>query len=1066
MLNTNTPHIAKQFLTSIFLKFFFLLSILFFFSAEITKSQNYGFFSYNDEQGLTSNLVKTITQDSAGFIWIGTDAGLVLYDGKSFTTISEEIPSSYIKALYNSSNNRLVVASDFGVGYLNRKQHGYQYEPILKGTTTASDTALTYPKSIFEASDGSFWISDINGVIQIKNGIYKKYKFDSTYASDSYFRSFVFVEDEMNNLIVSSWTGSLFRFDRAKDKFIKLQYKATLPNSFINHISLYGTSRILVATNFGIEEVHDSKDFKSITSKLLLSLAEVSTFLKTPEGNYLIGTWNSGLFSWNPKTKLLVRIAEVSSGTINKIFKDRENGIWICSDDGIVLMKKNIFTQAQFRADLSSMGSIYIRNLIADESGNIYFSDQENIYKVIYQNGNIIYELIHRSQGKRVFSFDVQNNNLWVSYRNSELFFKKGNDEKIISPRELGGRITSLNIDKDGNSWGFVELRNRVIRIDKDFKITFYDFPVSSNNSQLLSIDELGEIYFIYSDSTYNLFHYNKSSGKFSEIEISNHEHFKNQVMIFDFKSIGKNEFFVASSRGLCKIKDGEISNLLIAEKKYQHSPIKAVSLDHKKNYWIGTEQDLLFKINNQLVSFSSHDGLKNSVVSANGIAIDKFNRIWVATSNGLFYLQEKENRINKTPTPTLLGMRVNDDQIYISDFATEFVGKVNLEIIFASLTYPNKINYQIRLVGLMDDWVDYNSDNKSEFYNLPPGEYIFQVRAQQSGNFWSEIQEISFSILAPWYFRWWAVTLYAIILIVGFYFLIQQLLERRLNRLRREKEKLELLVAEKTIDLKNEKEYAENLLRETQFSKIEIERTNEDLQKVNEFKSNLLAIAAHDLKNPLTGILGYSEMLQDESLSASERKQFASVILKSSLNMLHIVTEILDSAIIESTKFQLAKTNLNLKELVEKIIFINQTKASLKKQKIIFKYDSEIWIEADLKWIRAAIDNLISNAVKYSPLEKEIIVELKIEEKFALIICKDSGPGFTLNDKSKLFGKFQRLSAQPTGGESSTGLGLSIAHEIVGLHKGKIKVESEPGEGTTFTVFLPIGEGKIEPSK
>jgi signal transduction histidine kinase len=109
-----------------------------------------------------------------------------------------------------------------------------------------------------------------------------------------------------------------------------------------------------------------------------------------------------------------------------------------------------------------------------------------------------------------------------------------------------------------------------------------------------------------------------------------------------------------------------------------------------------------------------------------------------------------------------------------------------------------------------------------------------------------------------------------------------------------------------------------------------------------------------------------------------------------------------------------------------------------------------------DLEWLKEIFDNLISNAVKFSPLQAVIAISARCLEKTVLVAVRDQGPGLTAGDKAKLFGKFQRLSARPTGGESSTGLGLSIVEQLVRKHDGRIWAEGEPGQGSTFFVELP----------
>jgi signal transduction histidine kinase len=117
--------------------------------------------------------------------------------------------------------------------------------------------------------------------------------------------------------------------------------------------------------------------------------------------------------------------------------------------------------------------------------------------------------------------------------------------------------------------------------------------------------------------------------------------------------------------------------------------------------------------------------------------------------------------------------------------------------------------------------------------------------------------------------------------------------------------------------------------------------------------------------------------------------------------------------------------------------------------------------VEGDEARLRDSIDNLVTNAIKYSPPGKPILIAVRRQNDQVTVSVTDEGPGLTPEDRSKLFRKFQRLSPQPTAGESSTGLGLSVTKEIIEMHGGTIRVESEPGKGSTFTIELPSGGAK-----
>ena len=230
-------------------------------------------------------------------------------------------------------------------------------------------------------------------------------------------------------------------------------------------------------------------------------------------------------------------------------------------------------------------------------------------------------------------------------------------------------------------------------------------------------------------------------------------------------------------------------------------------------------------------------------------------------------------------------------------------------------------------------------------------------------------------------------------------------------------------------------------------------------LKEANELKSDMLNIAAHDLKNPLNSIIGFSKILEGVLINEDDDiKEIVQHIKNSSENMLHLILELLNSTVIESGKIQLRRHVFDLSELVSAIIYQNRPLAEKKDQILEYNkvWDEYFYIDGDTSKIRESIENLINNAIKYSPFNSKIIVEIRRNSNFVQFKVTDHGPGLSEDDLTKIFGKFQRLSAQPTAGENSTGLGLYIAKQIIDLHDGRIWVESKIGKGTTFIIEFP----------
>jgi len=235
-------------------------------------------------------------------------------------------------------------------------------------------------------------------------------------------------------------------------------------------------------------------------------------------------------------------------------------------------------------------------------------------------------------------------------------------------------------------------------------------------------------------------------------------------------------------------------------------------------------------------------------------------------------------------------------------------------------------------------------------------------------------------------------------------------------------------------------------------------------LREANEFKKEVLGVVAHDLRNPIGLILGYSNLLQESRTNKEDILEYSKFILETSQQMNTMVNDLLVSAINDSTDFIINPSPFGLIRLIQQIITNFKDAADVKNQKILFYHSqNSIILNADASKIREVLENLISNAIKYSQIGTQIKIYAEKEDETVIIKVCDEGPGLNDDDKSKIFGKFSRLSAKPTAGESSTGLGLYIVKKIIELHSGKIWVESTIGEGSTFIFELPIRSSETE---
>lgn len=235
-----------------------------------------------------------------------------------------------------------------------------------------------------------------------------------------------------------------------------------------------------------------------------------------------------------------------------------------------------------------------------------------------------------------------------------------------------------------------------------------------------------------------------------------------------------------------------------------------------------------------------------------------------------------------------------------------------------------------------------------------------------------------------------------------------------------------------------------------------EIQRRNESLSALNDEKNNLIGIVAHDLQNPLSGIVSAVDLFDPKDLK-DDQKKLMELIQMSSSRMLSMIRDILNVEAIEKNVETANIKSYNLSNAVHDVCnrFLDQAKA--KRINLCIAVEPGILVLADERYAVQIVENLVSNAIKFSPEGKEIGVKLTVNEDKVILAVIDNGPGLSDQDMEKLFQRFQRLSAKPTGNENSTGLGLSIVKQLVEKMGGKIWCESELGRGASFFVELEL---------
>jgi len=350
----------------------------------------------------------------------------------------------------------------------------------------------------------------------------------------------------------------------------------------------------------------------------------------------------------------------------------------------------------------------------------------------------------------------------------------------------------------------------------------------------------------------------------------------------------------------------------------------------------------------------------------------------------------------------------------------------------------PHKIKYSYKMEGLDKMWSTPSSEAKTDYRNLPHGTFTFKLRAIGAAQKWSEPFEYIFTIHPPWWYSWWAYTIYGLILISIIF------------------------------------QYRRYLLKRAQLrSAVEIERIEkEKILELDHMKSSFFANISHEFRTPLTLLLGPINDLLNRSEGLRDGDRGLLKIMKRNAGRLQqLINQLLDLSRLETGKLKLEVSEGDLTGLIRSIVLSFLSLAESKK----INYSHELEESSfpaffDRDKVEKIVTNLVSNALKFTPEGSLVRVTLQYIQRDELIsgyhaalLVKDTGPGIPDEEKEKIFDRFYQASGSDSRNYEGSGIGLALAKELVELHRGDILVESIPGAGSTFTVKLPVSRNRFE---
>lgn len=1031
----------------------FLLFIRFSILAIGIDAQNFKLSTYQVEQGLTTNLTKAIFQDKQGFVWIGTDVGVLRYDGYTFMQFSNNLASPYIKLFFQNRKGEFFVMHDMGIDQIENTTDSVRFKKFIPGSNIITDSTLFYPKSIYEDKEGNLWISEMYSIVKFKDGKIKRYLFDRKTTTSSFTRSFQCIEDGNGNLITFSQQGFLYFYDPKTDNFI--EYKQKFQN--ITGVIKIDKGKLWVAAGDGILEFTTTRKGEVQSVSKALDFEGIST-IEVDSANHLVylGTWQDGVYKLSLKdsSKNLLKIAQLKYKVINDLFINPMGEVWISSDEGLALLYLSFFTKSTI-----ALNTPFIQS-ITNSNGKMYIT-----------NGKSIWEIVSSSESynaKELFVLHEEELILTISARNDILFFgtSRNNIYQLnLKTNELikkdlsdkGGTIFYMLTDFKQNIWVCQQDANALIKIDQKGNYTYYGKEKGILNPIYVVKEKNNTIYCGGAGGSTYLYKLNEKQDKFINLSIKLPFEADSRFGIQDIAINSQNEFFLASNtKGLLKFSNNEIEKISLQQKETIDN-IKAILFTKNDGLWIATDRGLILYYKNQFQVFDETNGLPSNTISYRSLAIDSLDNFWVGTSNGAGHTQKQVNYIQKTPTPLILLLKVNGLKVnnYSDVKKNVFVNNSFIHANFVSLIYPSKnITYQYRLVGMSEKWITINH-NELTIPQIQAGKYSLEIRASKQGEYlWSDPFVFEFIIEIPWYANWWAILLF----IVCFALFIWGIVKWNTNRLWKLKQKLESIIQNRTAEIIKQKEEITKQRDAIETKSLELEKAFEEIKALNATKDRFFSIIAHDLRGPLSSLSSFSTLMIEGVLNTSDIKTLGKQLNNAVKNTLDLTENLLTWARAQMNQSSFKPRNINLNDvLVENISLLNGIAVSKEIQlKLQVSEQINVWVDKDqLDFI---MRNLISNSLKFTKSGGEITVFAKIrKDKFAEISIQDTGVGMPPEILNKIFNIDSNHSTKGTNGEKGTGLGLSLCKDFVNTNNGEIWAISELNVGSTFSFTLKL---------
>jgi ligand-binding sensor domain-containing protein/serine phosphatase RsbU (regulator of sigma subunit) len=793
--------------------------------------------SYQTSDGLSTNLTKAAVRDKQGFVWLATDDGVVKFDGKTFETYKQGLPSNYNKSLMVSATGKVLICNDFGILELVHQSDTVFFKTIVAGATDATHPdKVHYPKTIFESSNQDLWVSEPTSIFRrFANGKTKRYRLPAKYHTNNFVRSFSLTETANHTIWAVSYTGFLLKYNRFKDTFEEIALDPTQPLVAASSILAVDAHTLWVGTADGIFSFDVAKAGNTeLASQQLYPMAKNVSVLMRNADQILVGTWDNHLFQVLLKSQQIKPVENYRATVVNHIFTDQEQNVWVSSDEGLVLLAKNDFEKLPLASS-----EAYTEGVAYAQGKGLLVCDGSKIHLVRPQKNAFQKEILYQAAEGGLNSVAYSRHSVFVGNRNGQVICINDSTKvaQYIDLSKFGKSVFSMYADTKGNIWACqYDQKEGLVKIDTSLKVHHYDQTTGIKGlATVIRQNAQGQVYVGAKGKATYLYTYDAVNDKFKNVSLPLGLKSTNKFAVNDLCFDAKGQLWLATTHGLWLQSSAKKIEKVDLGTTYQQADIKSIVIDATGMVWLGTHVGVIKWQNSQVVLFNKNTGLSTETVAYRGLELTPEGWLFVGTAKGLNYTNTHKITTKITPTPTFMTLSANQQLLNWQQkhSALEFTHNTTLEGQFTSFTYPNEaVLYQYRILGLLDKWSEASHQNHLTIARLPAGGYTLELRAKQQGNYaWSAPLSLDFKVKQAWYFTPLAFIIYVVALGI----LIWVVTYFNTQRLRWQKQKLEGLVEQRTTELAAKNDHLQQAYDLVNDQKIEITTRNEELQQQQE---------------------------------------------------------------------------------------------------------------------------------------------------------------------------------------------------------------------------------------